>query len=64
MTAKKGKSKTTKVSSLKSKKLNAKQADQVKGGIIAVSVAPHKDWAAHKSPSGIKFIGGAGASWK
>ncbi len=38
MAAKKGKTKSAKVSSLKSKKLNADQASEVKGGVLISGV--------------------------
>lgn len=55
MAAKKGKTKTAKVTDLKSRKLSAKAADQVKGGILISSNLAHKDMVAQK---------GNEAAWK
>jgi len=46
MAAKKGKTKTAKVKSLKSRKLDSDQASQVKGGLLpAVNLAVQWKWA-------------------
>lgn len=61
MAAKKGKSKSAKVPALKSKKLSADQAGQVKGGILISSAVAFKDPAVQK---GIHFKLTDAAAWK
>ena len=60
MAARKGKTKTAKVKSLKSKRLNADQAGQVKGGLlpavnVAQKLAPSTAWKWSPSVSGIAW---------
>ena len=62
MAAKKGKSKSAKVPALKSKKLNADQAGQVKGGILISSTVAHKDMEGVQK--GIHFKLTDAAAWK
>ncbi len=63
MAAKKGKSKSAKVPSLKSKKLSADQAGHVKGGILISSTVAHKDMIANTGNAAWKLNAGV-ASWK
>jgi hypothetical protein len=64
MAAKKGKTKSAKVSGMKSKKLSADQAGQVKGGLSISNQLGHKDISVgHKDISSWKLTGGY-TSWK
>lgn len=64
MAAKKGKTKSAKVSSLKSKKLSADQAGQVKGGLTVATNIAHKGSIAHKDSVAWKLADGSISGFK